>query len=65
MNGRIEYFPNITGSELHREGTRATHMCHTGFVLNGTVNRTCQNDSFFDGAEPTCDSKSVVIIDVH
>ena len=34
--------------------------CDTGFVLNGTINRTCQNDGFFDGAPPTCESKSVL-----
>ena len=51
-NGSIEYFPNTTAPYL--EGTKATHICNPGFVLEGIVIRTCRNDSMFDGTPPTC-----------
>ena len=58
QNGVIKYCNGTIAPYI--EGTRATHTCDTGFVLNGTINRTCQNDGFFDGAPPTCESESVL-----
>ena len=52
VNGSIEYSPDTTAPYL--EGTRATHTCNPGSVLDGIVIRICQNDSFFDGTPPTC-----------
>ena len=59
QNGSIEYFNDT--SAPYMEGTRAIHVCDTGFTLNGTVKRTCQNDSFFDATPPTCESEFVGI----
>ena len=55
MNGGIEYSPDTTAPYL--EGTRATHICDPGFILNGTVSRTCQGDGFFGGSQPSCEGK--------
>lgn len=32
----------------------ATYTCNDGYVLMGDTTRTCQNDSMWSGAEPTC-----------
>ena len=53
VNGRIVYSPDTTAPYL--EGTRARHVCNSGFILNGTATRTCQNDNSFDGTPPTCE----------
>ena len=33
----------------------AVHTCDTGYILNGNVTRTCQEDANWSGSEPTCD----------
>ena len=33
----------------------AVYTCNTGYVLNGMVARTCQEDGMWSGSEPTCD----------
>ena len=58
MNGYIVYSPDAN-APFSLKGTNATHICDPGFVLNGTVIRTCQNDSSFDNAPPLCQRKSV------
>ena len=35
-------------------GDIATYSCATGFEINGTYTRTCQNDGTWGDAEPTC-----------
>jgi len=35
-------------------GDIATYSCATGFEINGTNTRTCQNDGTWGDAEPTC-----------
>ena len=35
-------------------GGTATYSCDSGFKLDGTSPRTCQNDGNWSGAEPTC-----------
>ena len=34
----------------------AVYTCVTGYVLNGNITRTCQDDTNWGGSEPTCDS---------
>jgi hypothetical protein len=36
-------------------GSKATYSCNTGYTLNGSTMRTCQNDGTWDGTAPTCD----------
>ena len=60
VNGHIVYSPD-TNAPFSLEGTNATHICDPGFVLNGTVIRTCQNDRNFDKAPPRCQGESVTI----
>ena len=59
LNGYIVYSPDMN-TPFSLEGTNATHYCNPGFVLNGTVIRSCQNDSSFDGASPSCQRESVL-----
>ena len=33
----------------------AVYTCDTGYVLNGNIKRTCQEDANWSGSEPTCD----------
>ena len=35
----------------------AVYTCDTGYVLNGNITRTCQEDTNWSGSEPTCDGK--------
>ncbi|KAL4224907.1 biological adhesion [Mactra antiquata] len=37
-------------------GRVATHTCNPGFALTGNVNRTCLNDTTWDGQKPSCDA---------
>ena len=33
----------------------AVYTCDTGYVLNGNITSTCQEDGMWSGSEPTCD----------
>ena len=33
----------------------AVYTCDTGYVLDGNITRTCQEDGMWSGSEPTCD----------
>ena len=37
----------------------AVYTCDTGYVLNGNITRTCQEDAMWSGSEPTCDGTYV------
>ena len=39
----------------------AVYGCNTGYVLNGIVARTCQEDQTWSGTEPTCDGMFIHI----
>ena len=46
-------------------GTVATYECDPGFVLIGEDTRTCVEDmkmGVFNGVEPVCDRKLIIII---
>jgi len=46
--------PLIVNAVAVNIGDVATYSCATGFEINGTNTRTCQNDGTWDDAEPTC-----------
>ena len=53
--------PMITNGEVDTSGgtnykCTAVYTCDTGYVLNGNITRTCQEDANWSGNEPTCDS---------
>ena len=33
----------------------AVYTCDTGYILNGNITRTCQEDANWSGIQPTCD----------
>ena len=41
-------------------GSTATYSCNTGFDLVGASTRICQADSTWSGAEPSCQSESLL-----
>ena len=50
-NGDVT-FPSGT-----KYGESADYTCDTGYDLVGVASRTCQDDSSWDGTEPSCDIK--------
>jgi len=57
VNGAIAYSSGDSSTFDH--GVTATHMCNTGFFLEGTSVRTCQGDGVnvvgsWTGAHPAC-----------
>ena len=43
----------------------AVYTCDTGYVLNGNITRTCQEDANWSGSEPTCDGMYILEINCH
>ncbi len=39
----------------------ATYTCNTGYTQNGPPTRTCQADTMWSGAAPTCDGKRIKV----
>ena len=50
-NGHV----NTTGGTSFEDV--AMYSCDEGYMLNGTVVRTCQADGQWNGSEPTCESE--------
>ena len=48
---------NITGSGLSPQSKRS-FSCNTGYTLQGSENRTCQDDGQWSGTNTTCASKA-------
>ena len=53
--------PMITDGAVDTSGgtnykCTAVYTCNTGYVLNGNITRTCQEDTNWSGSEPTCES---------
>ena len=40
-------------------GSMALYSCEMGFMLEGTMTRTCQSDGSWSGTEPTCVCKCI------
>ncbi len=59
LNGTITYFPE-PADPFTEVGTVATHSCDEGFGLEGTVTRTCQSGTAYDGSAPTCERENTV-----
>ena len=38
-------------------GDIAMYSCIEGYMLNGTVERTCQDDGQWNGSKPSCESE--------
>ena len=38
-------------------GDMATYSCDIGFVLNGSLQRTCMTNGQWSGADPKCDQR--------
>jgi len=48
-NGRVD---NSAGTSF---GDVARYSCDTGYMLNGTAERTCQANGQWNGSVPTCE----------
>ena len=49
-------------------GSSATYTCNTGYQLEGTSPRTCQDNGTWSGSDPTCTrmyTNEIKIIIVH
>ena len=42
------------GSDGANPGESCTFICNTGYDLNGSGTRTCQNDGNWSGSDVTC-----------
>ena len=51
-NGMIDCL--LRGDNIANLGESCTFSCDNGFMLRGSVTRTCQNDSSWSGIETTC-----------
>ena len=54
--------PNIPNGAVDTSGgtnykCTAVYTCDTGYVLNGNITRTCQEDANWSGSEPTCEGE--------
>lgn len=46
-------------------GDRAEYVCDAGYNLEGTPERTCQNDRSWALTEPTCERECLAYIDIQ
>ena len=64
-NGAVTYATDTMANFV--QGTIATHSCDNGFVLNGSVTRTCMDNGMdfvgvWSGSAPTCARKFCYIL---
>ena len=57
-NGMISC--SLGANNIPNAGENCTVTCNTGYDLNGSGIRTCQNDGSWSGSEATCLSKKLV-----
>ena len=52
-------FVAVTGNV---PGATATYSCNVGFMLEGNLLRTCQDDGTWSGSEPFCIASELIMI---
>ena len=56
-DGQVTFTPGVVATIDTGLNAVATYACSEGYSLVGDAMRTCQADSQWNGAEPTCECK--------
>ena len=64
MDGQLTFTPGVVESVDTGLNAIASYTCSEGYSLVGDAMRTCQAGSQWDGVEPTCTRRSLVILDI-
>ncbi len=54
-NGAISYDDGFSNDRP--TGTIATHSCIAGYIIDGSITRTCRSNGLYTGSEPSCRGK--------
>ena len=64
MDGQLTFTPGVVESVDTGLNATATYTCSEGYSLAGDAMRTCQADSQWDGVEPICTRRLLVLLDI-